>query len=213
MRPKDLAWDQRRPSPPASRGTRRRRPPKTSSVCSGPRPALPSASTTTLCFDALRKLKSAPSASGAISAPEADHRRSGSPSADSTLITSAPPSARSFVQYPPAIHVERSTTRSPLSGGAAGLPFGVSVEGCRHRQSVSWCRRPEWLRRQSGGNPLSLSFTARFRPASIVSLLSVARLPSTSSRSIPPIDSSHALRRLPMYSPWCCSSPRRTPSA
>ena len=52
-----------------------------------------------------------------------------------------------------------------------------------------------------GGNPSSLSFTARFRPASIVSLLSVARLPSSSSRSIPPIDSSHALSRLPMYSP------------
>ena len=57
-----------------------------------------SASTTTLRFDAPRKLKSAPSASGGIAAPEADHRRSGSPSGDSTLITSAPPSASSFVQ-------------------------------------------------------------------------------------------------------------------
>ena len=57
-----------------------------------------SPSTTTLCFDALRKLKSAPSASGGIAAPEADHRRSGSPSGDSTLMTSAPPSASSFVQ-------------------------------------------------------------------------------------------------------------------
>ena len=57
-----------------------------------------STSTTTPSFDAPRKLNSAPSAPGAIAAPDADHRRSGSPSGDSTLMTSAPPSANSFVQ-------------------------------------------------------------------------------------------------------------------
>ena len=69
-----------------------------SSACSNARSSARSHSTTTLCFDAFRKLKSAPSASAAITAPEADHRRSGSPSGASTLITSAPPSASSLVQ-------------------------------------------------------------------------------------------------------------------
>ena len=100
-----------------------------SSACSRARSSPLSASTTTLRFDALRKLKSAPSASGGITAPEADHRRSGSPSGDSTLITSAPPSASSFVQYAPAIHVERSTTRSPSSGGASVGPLGAAAWG------------------------------------------------------------------------------------
>src|SRR4051794_20610585 len=50
-------------------------------------------------------------------APEADQRRSGSPSGSSTLITSAPPSASSLVQYAPAIPLLRSTTTYPVSGG------------------------------------------------------------------------------------------------
>ena len=57
-----------------------------------------STSATTPSFDALKKLNSAPSTPGGIAAPDADHRRSGSPSGDSTLMTSAPPSANSFVQ-------------------------------------------------------------------------------------------------------------------
>src|SRR5205807_1546347 len=95
-----------------------------SSLYSDARSSALSLWTMTLCFDALRKLKSAPSASGETTAPEADHRRSGSPSGDSTLMTSAPPSASSFVQYAPPIHVERSITRSAISGGAAGVLFG-----------------------------------------------------------------------------------------
>ena len=47
---------------------------------------------------------------GVVADPEADQDRSGSPSGGSTLITSAPPSASSFVQYAPAIPVDRSTT-------------------------------------------------------------------------------------------------------
>ena len=39
-----------------------------------------SGSATTLCFEQARKLNSAPSSPGSISAPDADHRRSGSPS-------------------------------------------------------------------------------------------------------------------------------------
>ena len=55
-------------------------------------------STTTLRLEAPRKLKSAPSSSTGMAAPEADHRRNGSPAGDSTLMTSAPPSASNFVQ-------------------------------------------------------------------------------------------------------------------
>ena len=88
------------------------------------------ASTTTLCFDAPRKLNRAPSRSGEIGAPEADHRRSGSPSGASTLITSAPPSASSFVQYAPPTHVERSTTRSPLSGGTGSVLSVTAASDC-----------------------------------------------------------------------------------
>src|SRR5690349_9127732 len=55
-------------------------------------------STTTLRCEACRKLNSAPSASGGIGTPEADHLRSGSPSWDSTLTTSAPASVSSLVQ-------------------------------------------------------------------------------------------------------------------
>jgi hypothetical protein len=67
-----------------------------------------------------RKLNSAPSVPGSMVAPVADHALSGSPSAGSTLITLAPPSANSFVQYALAIPVDRSTTTNPLSGPFSG---------------------------------------------------------------------------------------------
>ena len=69
-----------------------------------------SGSATTLCFEHARKLNRAPSSPGLISAPDADHRRSGSPSGGSTLMTEAPASASSLVQYAPAIPTDRSTT-------------------------------------------------------------------------------------------------------
>ena len=68
------------------------------SACNASSPAASEPSITTLRLEAPRKLKSAPSSSMGIAAPEADHRRNGSPSDDSTFVTSAPPSARSFVQ-------------------------------------------------------------------------------------------------------------------
>ncbi len=108
-----------------------------SSVSSAARLSARSTSTTTLCFEALRKLKSAPSASGAIAAPEADQRRSGSPSGDSTLMTSAPPSANSFVQYAPPIQVDRSMTRRLLKGDAAGA--SCAAPSC-DAATVSRCR-------------------------------------------------------------------------
>src|SRR5690242_13455525 len=52
-----------------------------------------------------------------ISAPHAVERRSGSPSADSTLTTSAPASAKSFPAYGPAVSVATSRTRSGANGG------------------------------------------------------------------------------------------------
>ena len=73
-------------------------------------------STTVLRLDAPRCRNSAPSSPWAIDDDDADQRRSGSPSGASTFVTSAPPSASNFVQYAPAIHVDRSMTRSPLSG-------------------------------------------------------------------------------------------------
>ena len=79
-------------------------------------------STTVLRLDVPRCRNSAPSSPGAIDDDDADQRRSGSPSGASTFVTSAPPSASSFVQYAPAIQVDRSTTRSPLSGGGPDAP-------------------------------------------------------------------------------------------
>ena len=99
MGPQQLAGVQRRPAPPAaSPATRPPRRPTPSSACSAARSPASVPSTTTLCLEAPRKLNSAPSSSAGIAAPEADHRRNGSPSGDSTLMTSAPPSASSFVQ-------------------------------------------------------------------------------------------------------------------
>src|SRR6202011_5819054 len=69
-----------------------------SSALTNSTPSSTSGSATTLCLEPARKLNSAPSPSGGISAPEADHLRSGSPPDGSTLTTVAPPSASSFVQ-------------------------------------------------------------------------------------------------------------------
>src|SRR5262249_32729759 len=81
------------------------------------------------CLPAWRKLNSAPFASAGIAAPEADQARSGSRSDPSTFVTSAPASASSFVQYAPAIQVDRSTTRNPSSGSDSVIatpgPFRV----------------------------------------------------------------------------------------
>jgi hypothetical protein len=73
-------------------------------------------STTTLCFEQARNLKSAPSSSRGTSLWLADQRRRGSPESDSTLITSAPASASSFVQYAPEMPSEKSTMRRPSKG-------------------------------------------------------------------------------------------------
>ncbi len=71
---------------------------ESNSACRESSPAASAPSTTTLRLDAPRKLNSAPSSSAGIAAPEADHRRNGSPPGASTLTISAPPSASSFVQ-------------------------------------------------------------------------------------------------------------------
>ncbi len=68
------------------------------SSCTPSMAAASPGSTTTLRFDEARNANSAPSSPWGMAAPEADQRRSGSPSGASTLTTSAPPSARSFVQ-------------------------------------------------------------------------------------------------------------------
>src|SRR5450759_628635 len=91
------------PNPPVST--------RTSAVAhSSPTVASPGAATTDR-FEVWRNSKSAPE----------PHERRGSPSGGSTLTTSAPASASSFVQYGPAISVEQSTTRIP-SSNARGLP-------------------------------------------------------------------------------------------
>src|ERR1700704_1551326 len=145
-----------------------------------------SGSATTLSFEHARKLNSAPSSPWEISAPDADHRRSGSPSGGSTLMTSAPPSASNLVQYAPAMPVDRSTTTNPSSGGTGHFFF----------------LRFFLLSRNSGGNLSSLSLTAAASPLSMDSIMSRSSAPSAVTPL--PIDSKKAERRLPMYSPWCC---------
>ncbi len=96
------------------------------------RPAALARSAVMLRFEALRCWKSAPSSPSPRVAPDADQRRSGSPPwGDSTLTTSAPASASSFVQYGPAICVEKSITRSPARGQPASLCIVFPPRGFR----------------------------------------------------------------------------------
>src|SRR5690606_30018472 len=144
---------------------------------------------TTLRLPPARKLKSAPPARRSTSAPasdsapalEADQDRIGSPCGGSTLMTSAPPSASSLVQYAPAIPVDRSTTTYPYNGRA----------GSTRAHSFA---RFDLLSRNSGGNLMSLSLTASASPLSMASCMSRS---SVSSLTAPlPIDSKKALSRL-----------------
>src|SRR5436309_13166984 len=69
---------------------------------SSARPSAVAQSIATLRFDVLRKRKRTPSSPGGSSTPHAVQRRMGSPPAGgSTLTTSAPASASSFVAYGP----------------------------------------------------------------------------------------------------------------
>src|SRR3954454_13374689 len=105
------------------------------------------------------------------------------------------------------LHDVGATVREQLRGVGARDPRRQVDDAQARQRRLHWagvCRRPDWLSRHSGGKRLSLSLTAVLSPASMVSDRNVAARPSTSSRSRPPIDSSHALSRLPMYSPWCC---------
>jgi hypothetical protein len=87
------------------------------SAAIGSRPCAVLPSMTALRFDVLRKRKRTPSSAPDSARPEALQCRSGSPCGGSTLRTSAPASASSLVQYGPAISLERSSTRTPASGG------------------------------------------------------------------------------------------------
>ena len=128
--------------PVARRRRRRRRP--------GPRPA-----PTTERFEVFRKRKRAESSPSGRSTPAAVHRRSGSPSAVSTLTTSAPASASSLVAYGPGDlgrgvehpqspqHPPAWPTRPPAVQGRRGQSVpevAVAVAG-EDRVQASWASR------------------------------------------------------------------------
>src|SRR5690606_7574182 len=109
-------------------------------------------------------------------------------------------------------HDRGAAVREQARAVGAGDP-GRQVDdaGARERPDLhaalpahSGCSRPDLLSRHSGGKLRSLPFTALLRPRSIVSRSRPTTSRSASGLSGPRIDSSQALSRLPMCSPWCC---------
>ena len=139
-----------RARPPASPGTRRRHRPTRAAPCSDAR----SSAARGVDDDApLRRGQEVEERAVVVGRdrprPRPTTGATGRRAGGSTLMTSAPPSASSLVQYAPAIHVERSTTRSPLSGDSAMPPLRAGDR--RHVSRIRRRRRPDLLSRHSGG--------------------------------------------------------------